>query len=153
MPSPRLVVHELISAVDESTIMVTGNDAIVSTGSSTELKLHVFFTPTISNNRIMECRGIRDQGRDGTRHPSMESLEMSNLVDSFRPCLQFGEKDNIGWLSVGLWSAQAIPLGIGERYDNGILCKASLRSLKVYTRGLKDNVWCIQKVVESIRNE
>jgi hypothetical protein len=30
-------------------------------------------------------------------------------------------------------------LGIGRRFDNGILCKTPLRALKVYTRGLKDD--------------
>lgn len=30
-------------------------------------------------------------------------------------------------------------LGLGSRYDNGILCKAPLRALKIYTRGLKDD--------------
>lgn len=30
-------------------------------------------------------------------------------------------------------------LGLEDRYDNGILCKVPLRSLKVYSRGLRDN--------------
>ena len=30
----------------------------------------------------------------------------------------------------------SISLGLGVRYDNGILCKAPLRSLKIYSRGL-----------------